>query len=109
MPAVEITLAGRRYTVMCDAGEEPRLLRLTAYLDGKVAEAGLGPGVTAENRQLLLAGLTAADELFDALDEIARLRTLLEEGATREDAAGQAVLEAIALRLERLAAALDAS
>jgi cell division protein ZapA len=107
MPTVEVTVAGRRHLVQCGDGEEERLRRLARYLDTKVREtAGQGPPI-AESRALLLGGLLATDELFDAYDEITRLKARLEEAEAAADAEAAAAVEKIAARLERLAAELE--
>lgn len=106
MPTVEITIAGRRYTVQCDPGQEGRLKRLAAFLDGKAGEIARGTPQLGEARTLLLAALVVVDELFDAYDEVQQLRSRLgqEARASEEDAAR--VLERVAERLDELAQAV---
>jgi len=107
VPTVEITVAGRRYPVQCDEGQEGRLKRIAAFLDGKATEIARGSPQLGEARTLLLAALVVVDELFDAYDEVQQLRSRLgqEARASEEDAAK--VLERVAERLDELARAVE--
>lgn len=62
---VDVTVAGRRYTLTCRDGEADHLRDLAAHLDAKAAELGTALGTMSEPRLLLMAGLLVADELFE--------------------------------------------
>lgn len=106
MPMVEITVAKRRYQVQCDEGQEARLKRLAAYLDGKASELARQSPQLGEARLLLLAALLVADELFDAYDEIQQLRGRLGQEAREGEADAAKALERVAERLDELARAV---
>jgi cell division protein ZapA len=93
--------------VQCGEGEEARLKRLATYLDRKAGELARGNASLGEARLLLLTGLTVADELFEAYEELQRLRSEAEEHNKERDAATTRAVDAVASRLERLAAALE--
>lgn len=109
MPMVEITVAGRRYQVQCDEGQEGRLKRLAAYLDGKAADVLRSSPTLGEGRTLLLTALLVADELLDAYDEIQQLRGRLGQEARTSEADAARVLERVAERLDELAQAVAKS
>lgn len=86
MGQVAVTLNGRTYRLQCGEGEEERLLQLAAYvrsrLDSLVAEFGQA----GEDRLLLMAGLLATDELFEARERIKALEAHIAAGSAPEDA-----------------------
>jgi cell division protein ZapA len=107
MALVEITIGGRRHQVQCGEGEQTRLRRLAAYVDGKAVELSQSNPQLTEARLLLLASLTVADELLDAYDELRRLREQAQRERQDTDAATTQAMDDIATRLERLADALE--
>jgi cell division protein ZapA len=90
--------------------QEPRLRRLAAYIDKRIADLSATQGQIGDTRLLLMAALLIADELSDAYDEMKRLRGQTGEGggAVAEDQAAAAV-EQVAERIEHLATRLEAS
>ncbi len=66
MPHVTLTIAGRPYTVGCDAGQEDRLLELGTELDRRVRALADATKATGEGLLLVLTGLMLADEAADA-------------------------------------------
>ena len=97
MSNVTLTIAGRHYTVACGPGEEGHIAMLGASIDGKLA--GLeGLHNQSEARTLLYAALLLADELHEARGDAP---------ASAEDDEGAPALEALAARLEDLAAQLE--
>lgn len=98
MSNVALQIGGRSYTVACPEGEEPHISALGRMIDEKVQAIGTGH---SEVRQLLFAALFLADELHDARANGAGPAT----SADSQD--HSAVLETIAERLEKCAAALE--
>ena len=94
MANVELLIGGRRYPVSCRDGEEDKMKRAAALVDGKVRQAVQALGGMSEVRQLLLASLLLADDAVEAGDAAAST-----EGLTP-------ALEGIADRLERVAGLL---
>ena len=95
-PSARVTLevGGRRYTLSCTPGEEEHVTRLGAMVAEKVAALG-PPAGQSEAGVLLYAALLLADEL--------------DEARRHEGAAASAALEALADRLEQLAARLESA
>ena len=96
MSNVTLTIGGRFYTVACAAGEEAHIEALGRTIDGKLAGMPNLSG-QSEARTLLFAALLLADELHE----------LRSGNAPAEDYGAAETLEALADRLEGLAAALD--
>lgn len=107
MPTLDVTINGRRHTVQCGEGEEGRLRRLAAYVDGRVRELAQQYGQIGDTRLLVLTALLIADELDDAYAEIKRLRQAAGEQARESEAQAAAAVERVAERLEQLVAALE--
>ncbi len=66
MGQVAITLNDRIYRLVCDDGEEDRLVELAEYVKGKIAALTADIGSAGHERVLLMAALMIADELWDA-------------------------------------------
>lgn len=107
MAEVTININGRAYRVGCEDGQESHLLELAEMVSGKVADLAREVGQVGDARLLLMASLLIADQIGEARAEIAALR-----GETRGelDSAGEALalgLEALADRVEKVAARLE--
>jgi len=68
MGQVAITVNGRSYRFDCGDGEEPRLKELADYVKSRMETLTREHGSIGEERLLLMAALTIADELWDATD-----------------------------------------
>ena len=68
MGQVAVTVNGRSYRFDCGDGEEPRLQELAEYVKSRMDTLTLEHGNVGEERLLLMAALTIADELWDATD-----------------------------------------
>jgi cell division protein ZapA len=66
MGQVSVTLNDRVYRLVCGDGEEDRLVELAAYVKTKVEKLRAELGHVGDERLVLMAALTIADELFDA-------------------------------------------
>jgi cell division protein ZapA len=97
MAQVLLQIGGRRYDLACRDGEQARLEALAAVVDAKAQQAAQAVGGVNEARQLMLAALLLADELEEA--RAGRPVT--------SDPDLAAALEAIADRIEMLAARLE--
>lgn len=107
MPTVDVTINGRRHSLQCGAGEEIRLKRLAAYVDGRVQELSKLHGQVGDTRMLVLVSLLIADELSDAYEEVKKLRARGSAAEAEGGAAAIAAVERVAQRLEELAEALE--
>jgi cell division protein ZapA len=101
MASVDISIAGRTYSVSCRDGEEPHLRSLAATVDRKAQEAATALGNLSESRQLLFASLLLADEIKE------RQRGNAPEPEPEEDPAVADALERLADRVESLAQRLE--
>jgi len=102
MAQVSVTIDNRKYRVACNEGEEPRLGRLAAMIDEKIAELRASFGEIGDQRLMVMAALTLADSLTEAREEIAAERERARAALARSDAAAGS-LDALGARLEALA------
>lgn len=100
MSNVVLTIGGRNFTVACADGEEDHIAALGRMIDGKLS--AMGQAHHNEARMLLFAALLLADELHEA-----RSSTGAPAAASSAPAIPPARLDAIADRLEYLAASLE--
>jgi cell division protein ZapA len=68
MGQVAVTVNGRSYRFGCGDGEEARLQELAEYVKSRMDALSSEHGNVGEERLLLMAALTIADELWDATD-----------------------------------------
>lgn len=108
MSNVTLSIGGRNFTVACASGEEDHIADLGRSIDTKLASMGDMSGQN-ESRMLLFAALLLADELHEARSggsqPLPAAPAEPAQPALPPRAAEQ--LEAIALRLENLATALE--
>lgn len=114
MAEVVITINRRDYRINCDEGQEDRLRRLAQYIDEQIGELIEGVGNVGDVRLFVMASLVIADKLFDATAEAERLRARVAQakqssGGGEGEAAVASVVEAIARRIDDIAAGLDAA
>jgi cell division protein ZapA len=108
---VSLTINGRSYDVACEDGQESHLRKLGAHIDQTVAKLVESVGQVGESRLLVMAGLMIADDLFDAVEQLEAFkqrRISTSGGEAAEDSAG-ATLDAVAQRIEDIAARLERS
>ena len=97
---IDLNIAGRVYPVACREGEEENLQAAARLVDSKCREAIAGLGTLSESRQFMFAALLLADQLIDKSPEAAAAVAPPDPLLTTR-------AEAIAERLEALAAALE--
>lgn len=66
MPQVLVTIDGRSYRLACSPGEEEHLGGLAKYVDGKISEMHGSFRDIGDQRIVVMAALSIADELFEA-------------------------------------------
>jgi cell division protein ZapA len=105
MAQVSVTIDSRKYRVACNEGEEERLESLAGMIDGKIGELRASFGEIGDQRLVVMAALTIADNLAEARDAVAaereRMRAVEAQAATVA-----ASLDQLSSRLEALAAQL---
>jgi cell division protein ZapA len=107
MAQITVTINGRGYPVACSDGEEQRITELARYIDAKVKGFAQELGQIGEARLLVLAALVLADELAEAHDAASE-RPQGGNGARPEDAKMLSGIENLAMRIEAVAARLEA-
>ncbi|MFS8037443.1 cell division protein ZapA [Xanthobacter sp. AM11] len=116
MPHVSVTIAGRQYRMACDEGQEEHLIRLAHDIDGRISQLRVAFGEIGDQRLVVMAAITIADELAEAR---VRIRALESDIESQRDARASAIarieageeevartIDAVAERIERLVAEL---
>ena len=100
MPQVVVTIAGRTYRMNCDEGEEAHIESLARSVDGKIADLRGAFGEIGDQRIVVMAALTLADELFSARKKLGERDETLAQADERLEQENlrrrQGVLEAAA-------------
>jgi cell division protein ZapA len=119
MAQVTVTIGGRVFRLACNEGEEPHLETLAREVDAKIDGIRASFGEIGDQRLIVMAALTIADELSEAQRTIASLEAHATEAVEAEEAARrEADLKTAQLaralgeashRIESLAAALAQS
>ncbi len=73
MAQVNATIAGRQFRLACEDGQEDHLQALAKDLDQRIAQLRGKFGEIGDTRLTVMAALTVADELSEALRRIRRL------------------------------------
>ena len=105
MSQVSVTIDGRKYRLACNEGEEARLESLAGMIDDKIGEMRTTFGEIGDQRLVIMAALTIADNLTEARDAAAAERDRANAAAARADQVASQ-LDALGARLEALAARL---
>jgi cell division protein ZapA len=108
MPHAQVNIGGRAYKLACNAGEEEHLAALAALVDGKIADMQGEFREIADQRIVVMAALSIADELFEARgkgEALAR-ETVAREAAEARIAELEAAIEDAAARVEALTESL---
>ncbi len=117
MAQVTVSIGGRSYRLACNEGEEEHLESLAREVDAKFETMRQAFGEIGDQRLIVMAALTIADECVEARGKIATLEAEAERMAERERAmrheneiqavsAAQAFGE-LSQRIEKLATALS--
>lgn len=114
MAQLAVTISGRVYRVACDEGEEARLGDLAQLVDAKIAGMRSRFGEIGDQRLIIMAAITLADEWSEANERVrqleAELAKLKAPSAAPEWAEKVAVsLSEAAQRIEHVAQELNDS
>jgi len=107
MATVDVIVNGRRHTVQCGDGEEARVRKLAAYVEKKLIDLSQGQPQGADSRLMLMVSLLIADELSDALDEIKRLQTVVDQRLREVEQTSAQAVERVAQRVDAIASELE--
>ena len=109
MNFVNVTIGGRQYRLACEPGQEQRLTKLASNLEDLVGQLRGKFGEVGDQRLIVMAALTLADELYDARQKVSRLETdvaeMIDARATyveRSKVTQEAVAAALNAASERL-------
>lgn len=117
MTQVSVTIAGHAYRMACAIGEEGHLQGLARQIDERIDMLRRNFGEIGDQRLIIMAAITVADELAEARRQIGTLNA--EIGDLRSDSQGKASaqgewagrlaqsLDETAARIERLAQDLN--
>ena len=105
MNFVNVNVGGRQYRLACEEGQEQRLAKLATSLEDLVGQLRAKFGEVGDQRLIVMAALTLADELIDAKQKV---RSLESEVAEMVDARATYV-ERSKITQEAVAAALNAA
>ena len=105
MAQVSVTIDGRKYRLACNEGEEARLESLAGVIDDKIGEMRASFGEIGDQRLVIMAALTIADNLAEVRDEAAAARKRSEAAELQAKAIASS-LDELGSRLESIAARL---
>jgi cell division protein ZapA len=113
---VSVTIGGRAFRLACNPGDEPHLEALARDVDARIGDMRKSFGEIGDQRLVVMAALTIADELAETKRTLASLEqraavAIEAEGAAREEVEelSRAMTEALGEathRIENLASAL---
>ena len=119
MAQLSVNIAGRSYRMACADGEEDHLEGLAQMLDGKIAEMREMFGEIGDQRLIVMAALTVADELDgerrrnERLEaELAQRRAAHSDVATASESWARSVADALdtaSVRIEKIAQDMNAA
>jgi cell division protein ZapA len=109
MTQVTATIAGRQFRLACEDGQEEHLQALAKNLDQRIIDLRAKFGEIGDTRLTVMAALTVADELAEALlrirvieQDVAALQDARLAAADRAKAASSAVVHAFNSAAERI-------
>lgn len=109
MATVVVSIAGRTYRMSCDDGEEQRIEELAQFVESKIQSMRESFGEIGEQRIIVMAALTIADEAKEARAkaiakdaEIAALRAELEAARKANDSLSARAAQALADATRRI-------
>jgi len=105
MAQVSVTIDNRKYRLACNEGEEARLESLAGLIDDKIGELRSSFGEIGDQRLVVMAALTVADSLQEALDANAAERERIKAVEDRNETFASR-LDQLSSRLESLAGQL---
>jgi len=117
MNFVNVTIGGRQYRLACEDGQEQRLTKLATNLEDLVGQLRGKFGEVGDQRLIVMAALTLADELYDAKQKVHRLEsdvaemidaraTYVERSKVTQEAVA-AALNAASERIEKMTQVLN--
>jgi len=81
MAQVTVVVNGRSFRMGCRDGEEARVQELAAEIDTHVQQFRGGTKAVQDDRLFLMAAIVMADQLWDAREELQKLRQIADSRA----------------------------
>lgn len=106
MAQVTVRINGYAYTVGCDDGQEPHLMRMAASVEDRINSIKALGGQSGEARLLVLAALLMADELHDQTLLLDKLKADLQRPSESETTTRRR-LARLADKAEQIATGLE--
>lgn len=103
MTQVSVTIAGHAYRMVCAEGEEAHLQGLARQIDERVEKLRRTFGEIGDQRLVIMAAITVADDLAEARQKIAALEAEIDD----LKANSQGVANAQNAWADRLAQSID--
>lgn len=107
MANLRVQVNGRDYAIACADGEEQHVRDLAAYIDGRLKEVVAQVGQLGETQLLLMTALNIADDLSGAVTQLEQVQADATPVPASDDTGAAAALDALAARIERIAARLE--
>ena len=105
MSHVSVTIDGHKYRLGCNEGEEARLESLAGMIDDKIGEMRAQFGEIGDQRLVIMAALTIADNLTEAREAAGAERNRFEAAERRAQGLASR-LDELGSRLESIAGRL---
>lgn len=112
MAHIDVEINGRDYQIACDDGQESHIQELAIYVNQKVAQLVASVGQVGDARLLVMTSLLLADELaeaYAALDDVKEVEEGAKGAAQHTESRAAQAIEALAARIEGIAAKLEAA
>ena len=106
MAQVDVSINNHSYRISCDDGQEEHLKKLAELVDQRLTQLVNTVGQVGESRLLVMTCLVIADELTESYAALQEKAGAAGENGTVADAALAAATEALARRIETIAARL---
>lgn len=117
MSQVSVTINGRQFRMACEDGQEGHLMNLAHELDARITGLRAKFGEIGDTRLTVMAAITVADELAEAMQRISRLegdlaalqdaRVAAADRTKAAQASVAAALTGAAERIERVTKTLN--
>ena len=107
MAQVSVSIGGRAYRLACNPGEEAHLEALAHSVDEKITQMRASFGEIGDQRLVVMAALTIADELNEARKTVAA-QTRRAEAALAAEEAARGDADAAAEALDEMSARIAA-
>jgi cell division protein ZapA len=100
MPSVSVMINGKSYRMACDEGQEQHLVELGERLNTTIDELRNAFGEIGDQRLIVMAAITMADELSEERKRVARLEEAMDK--LRQSGGDAELTKAIASAAERI-------